>query len=231
MVREGTDLLIVSTGIIVGNAVTAAVELEGQGISAAVLDVHTLKPFDAEALVEIAARYPAVLVVKEHNTEGGLGTMTAEALALAGGRVPLLKHGIPDEYCIIGPPAHCYAYYGLDAPGIAATAARFLDRAGSWWDGVERTCWTEDDRAELVRASRATDRTPPDFTGCRCRDDRRRPQPASSLVGASPASSSARRASRTSFDVLMTCSWVSLAAVRPSPARTASRIAACSFAE
>ena len=57
------------------------------------------------------------MVVEEHNTEGGLGTMVAEALAEAGARVPLVKHGVPDEYCIIGPPSHCYAYYGLDGPG------------------------------------------------------------------------------------------------------------------
>ena len=161
---EGTDLLIVATGIMVSNAVTAAEELRTQGISAAVLDVHTLKPFDAEAIVEIATMFPAVLVVEEHNTEGGLGTMTAEALALAGERVPLLKHGIPDEYCIIGPPAHCYAYYGLDAPGVAVTASRFLERARAWFDEVDRTCWTETDRNEVLATSRATDRLPPDLS-------------------------------------------------------------------
>jgi transketolase len=164
LARQGADLLIVSTGIMVGNAVRAADHLAANGIDAAVLDVHTLKPFSADAVVGMASRYPAVLVVEEHNTEGGLGTMVAEALALAGHRVPLLKHGIPDEYCIIGPPAHCYAYYGLDEDGIATTASAFLDRISSWWGGEDRACWTEADRTRVIAESRATDRRPPDLS-------------------------------------------------------------------
>jgi transketolase len=105
-----------------------------------------------------------VLVVEEHNTEGGLGTMVAEALALRGLRVPVLKHGIPDEYCIIGPPAQCYAYYGLDEDGIRAVASRFADKAGAWWDGVDRACWTDDDRRGVLAAARSNDRTPPNLS-------------------------------------------------------------------
>ena len=164
LAREGPDLLIVSTGIMVGNAVRAADALAANGIDAAVLDVHTLKPFSGDAVVELASRYPAVLVVEEHNTEGGLGTMVAESLALAGHRVPLLKHGIPDEYCIIGPPAHCYAYYGLDEDGIARTASAFLDHVSSWWGGADRSCWTEADRARVISESRSTARRPPDLS-------------------------------------------------------------------
>jgi transketolase len=162
--REGSDLLIVATGIMVGNAIAAAEGLQTKGISTAVLDVHTLKPFAADEIVELATTFPAVLVVEEHNTEGGLGTMTAEALALAGARIPMLKHGIPDEYCIIGPPAHCYAYYGLDGPGIEVVASRFVERAGAWFEGADRTCWTDEDRDVVMRTSRASDRLPPDLS-------------------------------------------------------------------
>jgi len=164
LARKGADLLIVSTGIMVGNSVRAADALAAHGIDAAVLDVHTLKPFSSDAVVEHASRYPAILVVEDHNTEGGLGSMVAESLALAGHRRPLLKHGIPDEYCIIGPPAHCYAYYGLDEDGIARTASAFLDQVSSWWDGADRSCWTEAEKSRVIAESRATDRLPSDLS-------------------------------------------------------------------
>ena len=163
-VREGADLLVVATGIMVGNAVAAADDLAARGIAAGVLDVHTIKPFPTAALVEAMATAPAVLVVEEHNVEGGLGTMVGEAAAAAGLRVPILKHGIPDEYCIIGPPAHCYAYYALDAPGIATVAERFVGRSGTWFDGAHRECWTEADRAAAIAAARSGDREPPDLS-------------------------------------------------------------------
>ncbi|MFM7717951.1 MAG: transketolase family protein [Actinomycetota bacterium] len=164
LVREGDDLLIVATGIMVGNALRAANELADRGIAAGVLDVHTVKPFPTAAIAEALGRARAVLVVEEHNVEGGLGTMVAETAAAAGLRVPLLKHGIPDEYCIIGPPAHCYAYYALDVAGIATVAGRFAERAGSWFAGADRTCWTDADRARAIEESRATDRLPPDLS-------------------------------------------------------------------
>ena len=55
--------------------------------------------------------------------------MVLEAVAAAGERAPVVKHGVPDEYCIIGPPNHCYAYYGLDPAGIAAVTTRALARS------------------------------------------------------------------------------------------------------
>lgn len=93
-----------------------------------VLDVHTLKPFDSAAVAEHARGRHAVVVVEEHNVEGGLGTMVADALAARGVGVPIYKHGLYDEFGIVGPPTHLYRYYSLDADGIVTVIRRVLER-------------------------------------------------------------------------------------------------------
>lgn len=154
-IRAGSDLLIVSTGLLVRNSVDAADLLAKDGISCSVLDVHTLKPFPDEAIAAAAVEHQAVLVVEEHNTEGGLGSMVQEALGAAGYTIPCYKHGLYDEFCIIGPPNHCYLYYGLDAGGIATTANRLMRSlpASSYFarSNVERLLWTEDDRSRVLK--------------------------------------------------------------------------------
>ena len=77
------------------------------------------------------------MTVEEHNVLGGLGGAVAEALADAGAAVPLLRHGMRDEYGLIGPPTHLYRHHRLDAAGIAATAAEFLGvRSAENADGI-----------------------------------------------------------------------------------------------
>jgi transketolase len=166
VVRSGDDVLIAATGIMVPNAVEAAEQLAATGASATVLDVHTLKPFPAGEIVEHVMSHPLTIVVEEHNTEGGLGTMVLEAVAAAGERAAVVKHGVPDEYCIIGPPNHCYAYYGLDAAGIAAVATRALSRLeAGWWSGGAREFWGEDDRAAVLAAATSRNRAPLQLVG------------------------------------------------------------------
>jgi transketolase len=166
VVRRGEDVLLAATGIMVPNAVEAAEQLAAAGVSATVLDVHTLKPFAAREVVEHVTAHPLTVVVEEHNTEGGLGTMVLEAVAAAGERAPIVKHGVPDEYCIIGPPNHCYAYYGLDAPGIAAVATRALSRLeAGWWTGGTREFWGEGDRAAAIGAATGRNRAPLHLVG------------------------------------------------------------------
>ena len=131
VLRDGSDLAIVATGLMVKNALDAAEVLAGTGTDATVLDVHTLKPFDGDALAALVVRHPAVLVVEEHNTEGGLGSLVQEELAARDVRSPVYKHGLHDEYCIIGPPHHCYQYYGLDADGIVTVAVPTAERRRS----------------------------------------------------------------------------------------------------
>ncbi|MEP7456055.1 transketolase C-terminal domain-containing protein [Phyllobacterium sp. SB3] len=146
LVRDaGNKVLIVATGAMVYPAIRAA-EAQGDGVS--VFDAHTLKPFDLSTIIAAIREGTKILVVEEHNVEGGVGTIVREALYDNGVHVPVYKHGLLDEFAIVGPPAHLYQYYGLDASGIATIAERLeaaagLPRAGS--------LWTEDDRTAVSR--------------------------------------------------------------------------------
>ncbi len=147
-VRPGTDVLLLATGLMVQEAIGAANILADKGISASVVDVHTIKPFPAEAVAGLAARHAAVVTVEEHTIEGGLGTMTVEALAAAGVGTPVHKHGLRDEYALVGPPTHLYRYYGLDPAGISTVAERLLGLSAAP-PLVVGPLWTADDRAAV----------------------------------------------------------------------------------
>jgi len=121
--RDGRDATILTTGLPLKAALEAADILETEdGLSVRVTDVHTVKPIDVDAVLE-AATTGAVLTVEEHNIIGGLGSAVAEVVASltaeAGARCKFRRHGLPDEYALIGPPLALYAHYGLDAAGIA----------------------------------------------------------------------------------------------------------------
>jgi len=90
-----------------------------------VVEIHTVKPLDVEAVLAAAAT-GLVLTVEEHNLIGGLGGAVAELLAEAGARCRFRRHGLPDEYALIGPPLALYAHYGLDAAGIARTLCELM---------------------------------------------------------------------------------------------------------
>ena len=120
----GSDVLLVATGIVVVEARDALEALEREGIGGTVLDVHTLKPFPAVAIAAHAGAHETVVTVEEHTVEGGLGTLVVEAVASHGLSVPVHKHGLYDEFGIVGPPTHLYRYYGLDAAGIEVVVRR-----------------------------------------------------------------------------------------------------------
>jgi transketolase len=147
-VRTGTDLLLLATGVMVQECLAAAERLAGRGISVTVADAYSLKPFPSDRVAELAVRHAAVVTVEEHNTEGGLGTMTVEALAAAGVTTPLYKHGLRDEYAIVGPPTHLYRYYGLDSHGISTVAVRLLERADAR-PLVTEPLWRAEDKAAV----------------------------------------------------------------------------------
>lgn len=126
--REGTDMTIVATGAEVSPACAAAEKLAAEGISARVVDMHTISPLDAGEIRAAAEETGAVLTVEEHNVTGGLGSAVAEVLVECE-RVPFARHGVPDEFAPIGPPAALYAHYRLDSDGIATVAKELLARA------------------------------------------------------------------------------------------------------
>ena len=118
-VRDGRDAAILTTGLPLRAALEAADMLAVKdGLSVRVVDMHTVKPIDVEAVIAAAAT-GVVLTVEEHNIIGGLGSAVAEVLAEAGTHCRFCRHGLPDEYALIGPPLALYAHYGLDAVGIA----------------------------------------------------------------------------------------------------------------
>ena len=117
--RDGHDAAILATGLLLNAALEAAEMLAAQdGLSVRVVDAHTVKPLDIEAVIAAAAT-GVVLTVEEHNIIGGLGSAVAEVLAEARTHCRFCRHGLPDEYALIGPPLALYAHYGLDAAGIA----------------------------------------------------------------------------------------------------------------
>jgi transketolase len=126
--RDGGDLTIVANGATVHSALVAAETLSEEGIEAAVLDAHTVRPFDGEGLCAAVAQTRRLLVVEEHNVIGGVASACADALVDAGlAGVAFSRLGLPpDEYALIGPPTHLYRHYGLDARGIADAARTVL---------------------------------------------------------------------------------------------------------
>ncbi len=123
--RDGRDLTIIATGGCVGTAVAASDSLKAEGLAAAVVNMHTLKPLD-RAAVERAARHTGrVVTVEEHSIIGGLGGAVAEVLAELGiGR--LARVGIRDVFCTeVEPYPELLRIHGIDTDGIV-TAARAL---------------------------------------------------------------------------------------------------------
>ena len=120
--REGSDVLLVGTGATVQEALHAADELKGDGIEARVLNVHTLKPLDAEGIVRAAeASANRVVTVEDHNVIGGLGSAVAEALAEAGSAARLKILGCHD-YGQSGSAEELYDAYGISAKHVAEAA-------------------------------------------------------------------------------------------------------------
>lgn len=124
---EGEDLTVFATGSTVHPALEAAELLRADGHSVGVVDLHTLKPLDRAEVLAAAARSRHLMTVEEHNLYGGLGGAVAEVLADEGAGVPLYRHGIPDEYSLIGTPTSLYKHYEIDAEGIARRAEVLLD--------------------------------------------------------------------------------------------------------
>ena len=126
VIQEGTDLNIIGTGMGVYGAVQAARQLEEEGFSVGVIDMHTIKPIDKDAVIHAAKKSGAIITVEDHNILGGLGSIVADVLMEAGVFARLKKIGIPDTFVEFGYPEELYPYYGMDGAGIAKPAREFL---------------------------------------------------------------------------------------------------------
>jgi transketolase len=119
LLRAGTDVGIISSGLGSQWALGAAPLLQERGIAAAVLHAPTIKPLDAERILDFAGQFGLVATVENHNRVGGLGTSVAEVLAEAGSSTRLVRLGVPDRWAPAGSVDHIRAQLGLDAPGLA----------------------------------------------------------------------------------------------------------------
>ena len=128
VIQEGTDLNFIATGMGVYNAVQAARQLEEKGYNVGVIDMHTIKPIDKEAIIQAAKKSGAIITVEDHNILGGLGSIVADVLMEAGVFARLKKIGVTDTFVEFGYPEEIYPYYGMDGAGIAKTALEFLEK-------------------------------------------------------------------------------------------------------
>ncbi|MCP4346028.1 MAG: transketolase family protein [Desulfobacterales bacterium] len=116
---QGTDITIICCGITVLQAVEAAKFLkENDGLSVRVLNIHTVKPIDEEAILKAVQETRRIVTIEEHNIHGGLGSAVADIIAASGKGCAFTKVGIPDCFCEVGYPEDLYSHYKLDTDGI-----------------------------------------------------------------------------------------------------------------
>ncbi len=124
--REGTDVTLVATGLMVAAALEAADVLAEKGVSAEVINIHTVKPLDEELVRASAKKTGRVVTCEEHSVIGGLGD--AVLGALAADPVPVRKVGVNDTFGESGPALELLHKYGLDAEGIVSQTLDFLGK-------------------------------------------------------------------------------------------------------
>jgi len=128
--RDGADMTIFATGGVAANGLHAAERLAEKGIDARVVNIHTVKPIDADLIERCARETKAFLTVEDHNIVGGLGSAIAEVLADRGPfGIRMLRWGIQDRFGESGSPEALYEAFGLDVKGIAAKAEEIYFRA------------------------------------------------------------------------------------------------------
>lgn len=121
--EEGTDVTIMATGLMVGEALEAKKILAEQGISAAVINFHTIKPIDKDAIIEAAKATGCIVTAEEHSVIGGFGAAVSEVVC-ENCPVPVVKVGVEDVFGRSGPAVEMLHIYGLDAANIAEKAKK-----------------------------------------------------------------------------------------------------------
>ena len=126
VLSEGSVVTICATGLMVNEALEAKKLLEAEGISAEIINVHTIKPLDAETILASAAKTGVIVTAEEHSVIGGLGSAVAEAVCESGKPVPVIKLGVNDEFGKSGPAVELLHIYGLDAQNIVEKAKKAI---------------------------------------------------------------------------------------------------------
>jgi len=125
VVTDGSDVVIVACGIMVPEAVKAAASLKAKGVSAAVVDLHTIKPIDAEVIVRLAQKCGRVVTAEEHNVMGGMGSAVAEVLGESR-PTPMKRVGVMDTFGESGQTGELLKKYGLTSSNIEDAAALLM---------------------------------------------------------------------------------------------------------
>ena len=123
--RDGSDVTVIATGMNVQMALAAADKLAAEGISARVIDMHTIKPLDTELVLKAAKETGAIVTTEEANVLGGLGAAVAECVA-ENYPVPVVRHGVNDEFGRSGKAQAVLDAYGVNADGIVAKVKQAL---------------------------------------------------------------------------------------------------------
>ncbi len=123
--KEGTDVTLVATGLLVETALNAAELLKQEGISARVINIHTIKPIDKEIITKASLETGALVSCEEHNVIGGLGSAVAEVLS-ENAPAPLMRIGTQDVFGRSGKPNELFELYGLTANAIADAAKKAI---------------------------------------------------------------------------------------------------------
>ncbi len=121
VLKKGSDVTVIACGVMVPEALRAAEELLAEGISAGVINMSTIKPLDADAVIEAAKGSGAIVTAEEHSIIGGLGSAVAEVISEAC-PVPLVRLGIKDVFGTSGKPDDLMEKYGLTASDIKKAA-------------------------------------------------------------------------------------------------------------
>ncbi len=125
LLREGTDVTIAATGLCVAASLEAAEKLAAEGISAEVINIHTIKPLDTEIIVNSAKKTGKMVTAEEHSVIGGLGSAVCECLC-EHAPVPVCRIGIYDVFGESGPALELLEKYGLDGQGIYKKVKEFV---------------------------------------------------------------------------------------------------------
>ena len=125
VMRDGSDVAILATGLMIPEALKAADMLAQEGINAAVVNFHTIKPLDEDCVLKMAEQCGAVVTAEEHSIIGGLGSAVAEVLA-GKSNAKFARVGVNDKFGKSGKPADLFKAYGLTAENIAANCKKII---------------------------------------------------------------------------------------------------------
>ena len=125
--KEGSDVTIIATGLMVNEALIAAEELSKEGISAEVINMHTIKPLDKDAIIKSAKKTGCIVTAEEHNVIGGMGDAVCDAVC-SEYPVPVVKVGVEDTFGKSGPAVELLHIFGLDADNIIKKAKIAIEK-------------------------------------------------------------------------------------------------------